>query len=99
MQAGGFCASVARRNGVVVVRVAGELDLANAPQLQEVLRTCHGPTVVDCTDLTFIDSSGIATLVEAHRSNGTITLRHLTPMCRKVIDIGGLKRLVALEER
>ena len=47
------------------VRLIGELDLACALQAtEEILASgCH---VVDCADLTFIDSSGLVALTNAH---------------------------------
>ncbi len=51
----------------VVVRVGGELDLATAPQLAELLTRVEWdrPVVVDLTGVTFIDSSGIRVLCGA----------------------------------
>lgn len=62
-------------NGVSIVTLAGELDVAT-------IRTMEGPLIeqvqqrsavlVDLTDLTFIDSSGIGALIQAKRiANGT----------------------------
>ena len=50
------------------VRVTGELDIATTPQLE---RTLRGPeaqaqlVVLDLTELTFIDSSGVHAIVDA----------------------------------
>ena len=99
MRTEGFRASVDRDNGITVVRLSGEIDLATAPRLGELLGSCRGPTVVDCAALTFLDSSALAILAKAHRSNPTLTLRRLPRQCRRVVDIAGLTRLVALEER
>ena len=50
-----------------VVRVGGELDMATGPQLQDFLQgvTTSGAVrlVLDCTDLTFMDSSGLGLLM------------------------------------
>jgi anti-anti-sigma factor len=54
----------------VVLTLAGELDLATAPVLQERLdATLHGGAVVviDLSRLRFIDSSGLNLLVQAER--------------------------------
>jgi anti-sigma B factor antagonist len=51
--------------------LSGEVDLAVAPQLREdlriIVRASDADLVVDCTHLTFIDSTGITVLLEAHR--------------------------------
>jgi anti-sigma B factor antagonist len=57
--------------GVEVVLVEGELDIATAPRLisvlnravQEALRSL----VVDLSDVNFMDSTGLALLINAHR--------------------------------
>jgi len=94
-----FSASVIRHNGITILGLAGELDLASEPDLREVLDACHGPVVLDCTSLTFVDSAGLALLATTHRTNGSLTLRRVSRPCRRAIDIAGLSYLVALEER
>jgi anti-anti-sigma factor len=53
-----------------VVSLAGELDLSTIPrvekQLSERVRSGAG-LVLDLSDLAFIDSSGIALIIRAHR--------------------------------
>ena len=52
----------------VVIAVAGEIDLATAPQLADCLRE-HQDTdvIVDLSQVSFLDSSGINALVQAYR--------------------------------
>jgi len=54
-----------------VVKVAGELDLASAPQLSEALAEPGGdaeqPVVLDLSDVSFIDSSALRTLLLSGR--------------------------------
>jgi anti-anti-sigma factor len=52
-----------------VVAVEGEVDMASSPQLERaLLEVADGDVVVDLTSVPFLDSSGIATLVRAHRA-------------------------------
>lgn len=57
----------------VVVTVAGELDLATAPELRDhlaaVLNQCEH-LVLDLTGVTFVDSSGLQSLVATRRRAG-----------------------------
>ena len=59
----------------VVVEVSGDLDLATAPQLRDAGLRALGiePTrvVIDLTDVTFIDSSGLGVLVLLRRKART----------------------------
>jgi anti-anti-sigma factor len=59
--------------GRVRIALLGELDLANAETAATTLREAlHGDkrVVVDLTELEFLDSTGIALLVEAMRDGG-----------------------------
>jgi anti-anti-sigma factor len=49
-----------------VVRVAGELDMATADEFARALQGL-GSVTIECSKLTFLDSSGIKVLVLAHR--------------------------------
>jgi anti-anti-sigma factor len=55
-------------SGCYEIRVEGELDLAVAGRLQEAIARCADrQTLVDLEDCEFIDSTGIAVIVRAHR--------------------------------
>ncbi len=62
-------AGVARREGGVVVSLAGEVDLYNADEVREaLLDACaeeSGPVVVDLEQVQFIDSTALGVLIEA----------------------------------
>jgi anti-sigma B factor antagonist len=66
---------IEERGEVVVARLKGELDIAGAPGLGErigdAVSTSARGLVVDCTDLDFIDSSGIAMLFGLARQLGS----------------------------
>jgi anti-anti-sigma factor len=54
------------------IGLAGELDLSNVPELRDALEVSSDETaperlVIDLTQLDFIDSTGIALLVEVNR--------------------------------
>jgi anti-anti-sigma factor len=69
MDPGGFSISTSDRDGRAIVLVRGELDLATAPDLEEVVceRLDAGQEVVlDLRELDFMDSSGLRVLVTAH---------------------------------
>jgi anti-sigma B factor antagonist len=76
---------VDQRGAVVVARVSGELDVSGASGLGEELAaavpTSADGLVVDCTDLGFIDSSGIAMLfgLARHLASRRQQLRVVAP--------------------
>jgi anti-sigma B factor antagonist len=64
-----FDLTVERYDSVATVLVSGELDLATAPRLSATVAE-HGDAkllVVDLTGTTFIDSTGVRTLLLADR--------------------------------
>jgi anti-anti-sigma factor len=82
-----------------IVELSGELDIAGAPQLRSHLRVIvrdRDPErlVLDLAGLDFIDSSGLAVLVWAHRSlserGNLLCLVAPRPLVRKVLRITGL---------
>ena len=56
----------------LVIRVAGEVDLYSSPELRKAILkavpAAGGALEVDLAEVTYIDSSGVATLVEGLRS-------------------------------
>ena len=59
------------RHGVAVLSAHGELDLGTAPALREallpVLEHEPGPVVVDLSEVTFMDSTGVHLLADTRR--------------------------------
>jgi anti-sigma B factor antagonist/stage II sporulation protein AA (anti-sigma F factor antagonist) len=85
------------REGCVRVILTGEIDMSNVDTLAEALAaapaTAHS-LVVDLADVTFLDSTGIAALLSAHRRAGasgrTLTVVNAQGMVRRVLDITGV---------
>lgn len=82
-------------------RLTGEIDLAVVPDLEAKLRSwlreSDGPeAVIDCRDLTFIDSSGVGMLFRVAQSLGdrrrALVLDHVPRVARRVFDVVGLER-------
>ena len=73
-----------------VVWISGELDIATASVLRSHLEgLADQKALVDFTDVTFMDSSGISILIWKHH-NGGITLRGVQPAQMEVLEITGL---------
>lgn len=50
------------------LKLLGELDLAGVPEVREALARFDGDIAVDCSELTFIDCSGLGMFVLAHQT-------------------------------
>jgi anti-anti-sigma factor len=74
--------------------LVGEIDSYTAPALAERLADESKVLVVDLAGVTFIDSSGLRILVEAHRaridSDGSLTLRSPSAAVQRLLEISGL---------
>ena len=90
-------------DGTRVIKVAGEIDAATAPQLAESLERCSGMSVcVDLAEVTFIDSSGLAVLSRAHKradeTGGEFSVKNPAANVRKAFEITRLDHLLTLEQ-
>jgi len=93
-----FDIAVEEREGVVVVRPKGELDLATAPLLDEILRELAGRganAVLDLSETAFIDSSGIRTVLGAYaasrRDGFGLTMLPGPPAVMRVLELSGVR--------
>lgn len=84
------------------VTLRGEVDVATAPRLRELL---HGLVkagvdhiVLDCRELTFLDSSGIGLLVATRKrlSDGELVIESPQPHVRKVLELTGVTEQLSL---
>ncbi|MHB8649503.1 MAG: STAS domain-containing protein [Gaiellaceae bacterium] len=96
-------AGIDRDDGVIVVRLAGELDLYNAGDVREALLACCGETpqrlVVDLEQVTFIDSTALGVLIEARtriENRRAFLLAAPGLETRRALEISGLDRHFAV---
>ena len=87
-------------DGVLVVAVSGELDIATAPLLERALCALHQGTNVrvDLAAVSFVDAGALAVLVAAHArsraAGGYFELTRVTPFVRKIVALVGLEYLL-----
>jgi anti-anti-sigma factor len=96
----GLVVSLSREDGFVVVSGEGEIDFPNGPVLSDRLTAALGERppriVVDLHDVTFVDSTGLALLVAAHRdaraNQGWLRLAGPRGQLRRLLEITNLDR-------
>ena len=87
---------------VAVVVVRGDVDTATALLLRAAFDTL-GPeehVYVDCADVAFIDSDGLAALCEVARRNVTAggpLHVHASNALRRIVEINGVEHLFAFD--
>jgi anti-sigma B factor antagonist len=86
----------------VVVRITGELDMSSAPGIRAAMERVlvSEPTriVLDLSGLEFVDSSGLAVLLQAAERAPDIVLRNPTGIVRRVIEATGLEATLPVED-
>src|SRR3954451_14949754 len=100
-----FSAASAVVDGVSEIRVTGELDVYTSPVLRQRLREMigHGSTrvVVNLSELTFIDSTGLGVLVGAFRRaeamSVELVLEDVRPSAVKVFELTGLATMFRID--
>ena len=90
---------VVSRNGDVVVRLAGELDLYNAPTLRDALFGAAAGRphrlVIDLSEVAFIDSTALGVLIETRlrlEDRRAFILAGPGVETRRALEVSGLDR-------
>lgn len=87
------------------VKVSGRLDTISSNDLmakvKETLDDNVRDVVVDCSELTYISSSGLRVLMTIYKQTvpyeGSLTLRNLTQQVGEVLNITGMANLFTIE--
>ena len=97
---------LSERGATLVLRIGGELDAATRTAMEPTVAAAiasAGSVLLDLSELTFCDSSGIAMFIDVHKqalANGTgLAIRRPHPAVRRVIEITGLNALIPIEDQ
>ena len=89
--------------GIAVLALSGDVDLDTSPRVRKALLDCVGlkrGVLVDMSGVTYIDSSGVASLVEAFqtaRKSATLFgLVSVSPAAMRVLELARLDRVFAI---
>jgi anti-sigma B factor antagonist len=86
---------------VLVIKLTGEIDLQHSPKLRQLLQTkicAKTPALLlDFTEVKYIDSSGLATLVEYYKNSraysGRMAVAGLSNRVRSIFDLVRLSEI------
>jgi len=101
----GFLLAVDLAGAQPVVRLVGDVDMATSPAvknaLAELVEGGHLAVVVDLSEVTFMDSSGLHVLVDMQRrlsdAGGKVVLRKPGPAVGKLLQITGVGPMFQLD--
>lgn len=96
---------ITEQQGVTVIALKGEVDLDNSPAARKLLLESiddANRVLVDLSDVTYIDSSGVASLVEAlqvSKKNATgFALAAASEPTRRVLELARLDKVFTIYE-
>lgn len=86
----------------VTIRVAGEIDYATSGSLRAAVdgalaKADGGSVVFDLGEVGFMDSSGLAVLIEAENRGASVRVREASPAVALTIRATGLQHLLRPE--
>jgi anti-sigma B factor antagonist len=96
--------STEQRDGAVVLRLGGELDLYNAEEVRSALTAAIDSgtlrIVVDMSQVEFVDSTALGVLLEARSKVGASGLFLAAPQAetRRTLRVSGLDRHLAVHD-
>ncbi|CAA7615843.1 STAS domain-containing protein [Magnetospirillum sp. SS-4] len=92
-------------DGIILVSLSGEVDLSHSAGLRKRLMELmfeRRDVVVDLSAVTYVDSSGIAGLVEAYqmarKNNTRFVLAALSDPVRRVLQLARLDRVFTITD-
>lgn len=92
-------------SGTVVIGLEGEVDLQHSPRVRKVLMELmfeRRDVLVDMARVAYIDSSGIASLVEAYqmarKNQSRFTLVAVSQPAMRVLQLARLDKVFAIAE-
>jgi anti-sigma B factor antagonist len=103
--AGALEITVRHEQGVAIAAVIGDIDISTVSELREALVTLAGSgeaLIVDLSEVTFIDSTGLGALIGAYRHavarGGSLHAVCAQPQARKLLWLTGVDRRIPLAD-
>ena len=94
---------ITERDGAVIVGFSGDVDLQSSPEARKILLECVAQktlVLVDLSKVSYIDSSGIASLVEslqtARKRDGSLFLVSASEAALKVLELARLDKVFTI---
>jgi anti-anti-sigma factor len=88
-------------SGACVITLAGELDVSNVESLDATVASAtEKPAqqlIFDLAELRFMDSAGIAVLIDATEKAESVRLRNASPIVHRLVEATGLTRVLPIE--
>ena len=91
------------RGDVAIIALSGDIDLETSPQVRTALLDCvslKGTVIVDLAAVSYIDSSGVASLVEAfqnaRKGETRFALAAVSEAAMRVLELARLDKVFSI---
>jgi anti-sigma B factor antagonist len=93
-----FAVAVETRDDCLVVRVDGELDMANVEPFEDALAadSSSSHVVIELSGCTFLDSTGMRAIASAVRDADRVSIVATEPGILRVLEITALDTMVSI---
>ena len=97
-------ANVSNEGDVYTIAITGRIDTISSPELEEEFNRIEPraeKVIFDMTEVDYISSAGIRTIVAIHRrmvSKDGLVLRGLRKNVRAIINMTGISKVLTIEE-
>jgi anti-anti-sigma factor len=93
---------IGAHNGTAVIGLSGDLDMTSVQQARAAIDAAlagrPGQVILDASGLDYMDSSGIALLVQVTRMADDVQLRNPSPIVRQLIELTGLSEILHIRD-
>lgn len=98
---------ILEHDGKTIIQTENRIDTINAPQFErdisEVLARKGANVEMDCTELTYMSSSGLRILQKSMRTivanSGTFKMTNVVPEVYKVLAMTGFTKFIKVEQQ
>jgi anti-anti-sigma factor len=93
------CTCTFVRDDEMLIALCGEIDLASAPSLRDLLNAARQfatTVVLDLSEVSFLDSAGIKEILDANKDL-RVRIDNASPTVRRCLDLCGLTGLLLID--
>jgi anti-sigma B factor antagonist len=95
-------ADVREESGTPVICLSGDLDMTSVKQVhaavEAALGSRPGRVILDASGLTYMDSSGVALMVQVSRIAREVQVRNPTRIVRRLLELTGLSEILQITD-
>ena len=95
----GYVVDTRQADGECRIILHGEIDMAVRPALDTAIANAlaqESTLVFDLTDVTFLDSTGLAAIARGVADHSPVRVLHPRPLIRRALEVSGVDRYIEI---